>query len=95
MNGMFVKPDVDSISHAALGLCGEAGEVADNIKKSQYEDGIGRGLSVPRLVEELGDTLWYLTYLAGRFGYSLEELAAQNYAKLNGRYPALYPDPLD
>jgi len=86
---MFVREDVAPVPHAALGLTGEAGEVADLIKKSQYENG---HLSVMRLADELGDVLWYLTFIAGSYGFSVEEIAELNYRKLSGRHPHLYPD---
>lgn len=80
---LFTKPGIDPLSHAALGLAGEAGEVADLVKKSQYAS---RTLDRERLVEELGDVLWYLTYLVGEVGLTLEELAVANVFKLEGRH---------
>jgi NTP pyrophosphatase (non-canonical NTP hydrolase) len=68
----------------ALGLTGEAGEVADLVKKY-----IGHGHDLPssKVREELGDALWYITDLAAKLGFSLEEVAAFNVAKLRRRYP--------
>ena len=37
--------------------------------------------------EELGDILWYLTWLCSEFGFSLEEVAQANIDKLRKRYP--------
>lgn len=87
LRGMHIKDDAGRIPHAALGLTGEAGEVADIIKKSQYTNGT---LDIPHLIEELGDTLWYLTFLAGVLGYPLDELASLNIEKLKKRNPAAY-----
>ncbi len=59
--------------YLALGLTGEAGEVAEIIKK--------------HLREELGDVLWYLTVLAEMNGLTLAEIAVENIHKLKARYP--------
>lgn len=87
LRGMFVRPNVEPISHAALGLAGEVGEVVDHIKKGQYYD---RDIDVPKLKEELGDALWYMQFLLGRFGWTLEEIARENLDKLAKRYPGKY-----
>lgn len=68
----------------ALGLTGEAGEVADLLKKTLYH---GHAPRPDQIANELGDTLWYLTRLANLFGYSLEDIASMNIAKLKKRYP--------
>lgn len=68
----------------ALGLTGEAGEVADMIKKSL---GHGHGYDVDELRKELGDVLWYLTALAEHCGIDLEWIAKANVEKLQKRYP--------
>lgn len=43
--------------------------------------------TMENLREELGDVLWYLTWLCSEFGFSLEEVAQANIAKLRERYP--------
>jgi NTP pyrophosphatase (non-canonical NTP hydrolase) len=68
----------------ALGLTGEAGEVADMIKKWAYH---GKTLDGEKLRLELGDVLWYLAVLAARRGMSLEDVAQANLDKLRRRYP--------
>ena len=68
----------------ALGLCGEAGEVAEMIKKHM---GHGKRLDVSALADELGDVLWYLTDVASRYGLDLGQIAARNVSKLRDRYP--------
>lgn len=91
MNGMFVDEAHSPLVNAVLGLNGEAGEVADLVKKSQY---VGRTLNVNQLLDELGDVLWYLTYAAGYHGFTIEELASLNMEKLSARHPQLYPKEL-
>lgn len=68
----------------ALGLSGEAGEVADLVKKHL---GHGHPLVREAVAEELGDVLWYVATLADRCGYKLSEIATLNKAKLRTRYP--------
>ncbi len=73
-----------NLINAALGLCGEAGEVADLIKKSEFQ---GHELSEEKLVEELGDILWYISEAARLINVSLCEIAEKNILKLKKRYP--------
>ena len=73
-----------SLPVLGLGVAGEAGEVADLIKK---HIGHGHDLDRSKVGKELGDVLWYVTVLAERVGLSLESVAAQNIAKLRARYP--------
>jgi NTP pyrophosphatase (non-canonical NTP hydrolase) len=88
-DGLVVGPNVQVIPHAILGLTEEAGEVAGVFKKSQY---LGNKLDFDRLTEELGDVLWYLTFLADWLGVSLEDLAKLNIKKLAQRRPELYTE---
>ena len=67
-----------------LGLCGEAGEVADLLKKQAWH---GLELDREKLAEELGDVLWYLADLASHFGLNLDDIARLNIDKLAARYP--------
>jgi NTP pyrophosphatase (non-canonical NTP hydrolase) len=67
-----------------LGLTGEAGEVADYLKKVR---GHGHPLDPEKMKKELGDVLWYLAVLADSFGFTLNEVAQANVDKLRARYP--------
>ena len=69
-----------------LGLTGEAGEVADKIKKV-YRDkgGVFKQEEREAIAKELGDVLWYLTRLGATLGFSLEQIAAMNIEKLSDR----------
>jgi NTP pyrophosphatase (non-canonical NTP hydrolase) len=75
------------IAWNALGLAGEAGEVADLIKKGIFHQ---KGLDKENLKKELGDVLWYLTALCSDLGLSLEEVMQHNIKKLKARYPEGY-----
>jgi NTP pyrophosphatase (non-canonical NTP hydrolase) len=68
----------------ALGVAGEAGEVADLVKKHVAH---GHELSREKLTKELGDVMWYLAALARLAGIDLSEVATENARKLRARYP--------
>jgi NTP pyrophosphatase (non-canonical NTP hydrolase) len=72
------------IECAAMGLCGEAGEFADLLKKHLYH---GHPLDHDRATKELGDVLWYVALACERLGVSLEAVAGANIEKLLKRYP--------
>ena len=69
---------------AALGLCGEAGEAGEHVKKWA---GHGHWLDKEAFQKELGDVLWYLAAMATYAGLSLEVVARENVDKLRRRYP--------
>lgn len=69
------------LTYLALGLNGEAGEVADKIKK-HIRDG---KLDIGGVVYELGDVCWYIARMADALGYKFEDLLAINNAKLERR----------
>ena len=70
--------------NGVLGLSGEAGECADLVKKHYFQD--GRPM-IDRLVDELGDVLWYVAETAAAMNVTLEEVAQRNVEKLKRRYP--------
>lgn len=70
-----------------LGLNGEAGEVAEKIKKVIRDKNSIIGDDDRREIKkELGDVLWYLAVLADTLGLDLESVAALNLEKLKSRY---------
>ena len=72
--------------YGALGLNGEAGEVADKIKKLYRDrDGVVDEEFKGIIKKELGDVLWYVARMADDFGFTLEEIAEGNYEKLSSR----------
>ena len=71
----------NELSYLALGLNGEAGEVADKIKK-HLRDG---KLDIGGIIYELGDVCWYVARLADSLGYSLEDILEINHSKLESR----------
>lgn len=70
----------------ALGLAGEAGEVADAWKKLlAYHNGELTPEDIGNLAKEMGDVLWYLAVFAEELGLRLDDIAKANSAKLAGR----------
>ena len=75
-----IYPKDKALEYLALGLVGEAGEVANKIKKV-----IRDGTSPNNVRDELGDVLWYLAMLSTELGYSLDTVADKNLWKLANR----------
>ena len=72
--------------YPTLGLVGEAGEVAEKVKKViRDKNGIFDSESKLSIKKELGDVLWYISNLCNEFNFELEEVALQNLEKLNLR----------
>lgn len=74
----------DRLVDGALGLCGEAGEIADLIKKHMFQ---GHKMDIEHIAKELGDCLWYAAETASAIGYDLETIMKMNIEKLRKRYP--------
>lgn len=76
----------ESYIYPVLGLCGEAGEVAEKIKKIFRDDnGVLTEEKKGIIKKELGDVLWYLSQVATELGLSLDEVALFNLEKLLSR----------
>jgi len=72
--------------YPALGLCGEAGEVAEKVKKILRDDnGYISEVKREEVKKELGDVLWYVANLCYEFNLDLEDVAATNLEKLASR----------
>ncbi len=75
-----------NLAYPALGLCGEAGEVAEKVKKMvRDDDGVLTEERRAALSKELGDVLWYVAQVATEAGLDLDAVAQQNLAKLASR----------
>jgi len=81
-----IYPQEFKIIYPALGLAGEAGEVADKVKKLIRDDnGVLSEERRKALMYELGDVAWYLAALAKDLGYDLEEVFGRNLVKVQSR----------
>lgn len=75
---------LNALRNATMGMVGEGAETLEHMKKVLDQ---GHELDVDKLIEEGGDTLWYVAKLARACGITLEELAQRNIDKLRRRYP--------
>lgn len=82
-----VYPNMGSnFPYPALGLAGEAGEVADKLKKViRDNDGVLTDPVRDAVAKEIGDVMWYVAVLAYELDYDLETIAQNNLAKLASR----------
>lgn len=82
VKGMKRYPEKSAIVYPALGMCGEAGEVAEKVKKWLRGD---KELDKQELAKEVGDVMWYITSMADDLGYSLQQIVDLNEQKLTSR----------
>ncbi len=76
----------EDLTYPALGLSGEAGEVAEKVKKTIRDDGgVLTDERREALAQELGDVLWYASQLATEAGLELDRIATDNLEKLMSR----------
>lgn len=82
-----IFPASAKYSYPALGLAGEAGEVANKVKKLIRDGATEEELNTKLMdiADELGDVLWYLAAMADACGVSLEHIAKANLHKLADR----------
>lgn len=71
--------------NAGIGMVGEAAEVLDHVKKVHFH---GHDRDKQKLIEEMGDCMWYMALMAELIGTTLEEVAEANIEKLQKRYPS-------
>lgn len=93
-------PPQRGIEYCILGLCGEAGEVANNYKKiirdclpNEHDTDAQKVARLDKtsdlmgkIKEELGDVLWYVATTAREFDWTLEDVANAMLSKLQARH---------
>lgn len=81
-----IYPETAKIVYPTLGLTGEAGEVANKVKKViRDHDGCFTSEVINEISSELGDVLWYIAALASDMGLTLKDIAERNLYKLHLR----------
>jgi len=80
------KQAKDELYHLLLGLCGEAGEIAEKTKKIiRDQDSDFSKLDTVDLKKELGDVLWHIAVISDYFDITLEQVGDTNIKKLASR----------
>lgn len=82
LNPELTKREV--LINSVMGLCGEAGEAIDIVKKWMAQ---GHALDKDHLAKELGDIALYLAEAATALEIPLEDILQANLDKLKKRYP--------
>ena len=82
LNKKLSKKDV--LINSVMGLCGEAGEAIDIVKKHLSQ---GHEFDVANFRKELGDIAWYLAKAAYAIDANLDDILKENIEKLKRRYP--------
>lgn len=82
------KADTEKIMalHAAIGVAGEAGELADAVKKEYI---YGKSRDLENIIEELGDLEWYMQAVRNHYGINRKQILQANADKLAKRYVSL------
>lgn len=84
LRAITTTPETTGLLLGALGVTGEAGEIADHIKKHVFH---GHDLDREHLIKEVGDVMWYLSAICTTLGIELGTAMQQNVDKLKRRYP--------
>jgi len=74
-----------NLEYATLGLVGEAGGVANKVKKIQRDRLLLNSELREAIADELGDVLWYISACANELGYTLDGIAELNLSKVERR----------
>lgn len=83
---LFTGDEFMDLLHWTLGVGGEAGEITEKIKKIvRDKQGKVSRQDKEDLIKEVGDVLWYLAVLTRHLGYSFDDVADKNLAKLRSR----------
>lgn len=78
------NPDTIRLLHGAMGLCTEASELLDMLKKHIF---YGKPLDLVNAKEEVGDSAWYMGVIIDVLKTTFDEVLTVNINKLKARYP--------
>ena len=84
-NDTAIYPNESRLVYPALGLTGEAGEVADKIKKLIRDKRTLDAQERIEIAKEVGDVLWYVAAMARDLGVDMDTMAQMNLEKLRDR----------
>lgn len=76
--------DMEHLENGLMGICGEAGECIDILKKTKFQ---GHPFDRLHMAKEISDVAWYLAEAATGLGFTLSEICQMNIDKLTARYP--------
>jgi NTP pyrophosphatase (non-canonical NTP hydrolase) len=79
------KGEIQGLTYVSLGLTGEAGEIANKVKKIVRGDTELTPQVREDLAAELGDVMWYVSQVAEEIGYDLSDICSYNIDKLESR----------
>ena len=79
-----IFPKDKSLMYLTLGICGEAGEIAEKVKK-HIRDNTSHHQLRESLILEIGDVMWYLANLADAIHVDMDWIAIQNIEKIKSR----------
>lgn len=82
--GLSYDPQIARLIHGMIGVCTEAGELQDQVKKHLI---YGKRLDMTNVMEEIGDVLWYCALTLDAAGFTFEECMRTNIDKLRKRFP--------
>lgn len=83
---LFSGNELTDLSHWALGVSGESGEIAEKVKKIIRDQAATISPdNKAEIAKEIGDVLWYLAVLAKHLGVSFDKVAESNLEKLRSR----------
>ena len=86
VTAIFSDDEFKDLAHWVFGITGEAGEIAEKIKKIvRDKDGKIDTTDREEIIKEIGDVLWYLAVLAKHLDVNFDEVGRRNIAKLRSR----------
>jgi len=89
LSRILQEPEYLELIHAALGVCTESAELADQVKKAVF---YGAKLDKANLLEEVGDGLWYMAIVLKTIDKTFGDAMRVNIAKLEKRYPEAFTE---
>jgi NTP pyrophosphatase (non-canonical NTP hydrolase) len=83
---LYSEQEFHNLMHWVLGMSGEAGEIANKVKKIiRDKNAVVGEAEKQEIMKEMGDVLWYLAVLADHLGYKFDEVGQYNIDKLRSR----------